>query len=102
MFKIADLPGPQNFRDKRALELVNELTGYVTNIDSLAVDFGSGQGEIPAEMARRGWSVICIDLFTTPSKKVDNSEVRKNMTWILGDATKKIDLLKIRLFESIL
>ncbi|MCK4919081.1 MAG: class I SAM-dependent methyltransferase [Candidatus Pacebacteria bacterium] len=88
---IANLLWPQKFRDKRAKKLVKDLTGCVRieTRDNI-VDFGSGHGEIPKEMARLGCLVTCIDLFTLFSKKVDNSEVRENMTWISGDATEKI------------
>ena len=95
MVKISDLPGPQNFRDKRSEDLVNEVTGYMRiNTGDNVVDFGSGQGEIPKEMAKLGCLITCIDLFTLPSRKVNESKVRGNLTWISGDATKKIDFLK--------
>ena len=88
-------PGSQSFRDKRAKELVEKLTGFVRiNRGDNVVDLGAGHGEPAAEMARHGCRIMCVDLYTSLSKKVGNSKVKGNMIWIQGDVTKKIASLE--------
>src|SRR5680860_359075 len=90
---IANMKGPQNFRNKRAVEIVKVLATELGDIDSetVIVDCGAGLGETLIQMVKQ-WNckAVGINLYTERSLEVKKSPEAKNITWIYQDVTEGI------------